>query len=358
MVNNQKRPVVLSGLKTLTASQVTILSNRTSQFNVIFRGIQHLEPELWSIVAPLEHLVFDYWLTQTPEYLEHHCERNPKGSQPLNLRNVPIQLFTQLDLSEITRMDLRYLPVMTSEHLGHLSQFEFEILEIPSYLLNSNLIQNLQQWSYPNTVLRIVVHDTPLEQLKGIEQIPVRKIEIDNITVSNPDLEFLFAGNVQNLELEVKLPLKGIEQFTGDSLTLHSVGLGIQGIPTGQYRDSYNPDEANELITAFNGKNLNIDSIFELNTALTKTIMTRQFNLRIWTEDIFEDDEEEVYKILKNSELRNLNYTLYIEDLGICGIDEYAHINESEFCEILREQYETNQYWENHDCGEHDTGEH
>ena len=172
LVNNQRIPVNLSGLKTLTSSQVTILTNRTSPFNVYFQGIQHIEPEIWSLLAPLEYIKFDYWLTQTPEYLEHHFDRKPNGNQQLDLRNIPIHLFTQMDLSEITQMYLTYLPELQTEHIEHLMKFEFESVKIPSYLLNSRLIEELQRWPYEDTVMKITLHDTPLEQLKGIEQIP------------------------------------------------------------------------------------------------------------------------------------------------------------------------------------------
>ena len=85
--------------------------------------------------------------------------------------------------------------------------------------------------------------------------------------------------------------------------------------------------------------------------------MTRTYNLRIQTESLGEE-EETVLNILEDANLRNRPYTLYIEELSdICWLN-IKHINESEICQVEREQQEANDYFENHDCGEHDSGEH
>ena len=72
--------------------------------------------------------------------------------------------------------------------------------------------------------------------------------------------------------------------------------------------------------------------------------MTRQFNLRIHADDLLEDQEDAVLKILQQAEKRNMDYTLHIEGLEpIChmalGKDiSFDHINESELCVAAREQ--------------------
>lgn len=85
--------------------------------------------------------------------------------------------------------------------------------------------------------------------------------------------------------------------------------------------------------------------------------MTRTYNLQIQTDSLGEE-EETVLSILKDSNLRNRSYTLHIEDLSDICWQNIEHINESEICQVEREQQEANEYFENHDCGEHDSGGH
>ena len=82
----------------------------------------------------------------------------------------------------------------------------------------------------------------------------------------------------------------------------------------------------------------------DLTPELAETIMTRPFNLRIHADDLLEDQENTILKILQQSEKRNMDYTLHIEGLEpIChmalgeGIS-FDHINESELCSVAREQ--------------------
>jgi hypothetical protein len=126
----------------------------------------------------------------------------------------------------------------------------------------------------------------------------------------------------------------------------------------------YSPSDVNQLINAFQGKSLTVGFVQDLTPELAYTIMTRQFNLRIHADDLFEDQEDAILNILQQSEKRSLDYTLHIEGLesicsGALGKDlSFDHINESEVCSIAREQLEALEYWENHDCGEHDSGGH
>ena len=179
---------------------------------------------------------------------------------------------------------------------------------------------------------------------------------LGDITTKNPDLGLLFAGTIPNIEVETTLPIQGVEAFKGESLSIT------------RYRDwdndRYSPQDVNQLISAFQGKNLTVGFVQDLTPELADTIMTRQFNLRIHADDLLEDQEDAVLKILQQAEKRNMDYTLHIEGLEpIChmalGKDiSFDHINESELCIAAREQLEALDYWENHDCGEHDSGEH
>lgn len=354
IANSLKIGTQLNGLGTLTPSQIQILTNRTSTMRIQTDGIHYLNPEDWSKLAPLDHIKFPYWLSQTPAYLEHHFNRNPQGNIILNLRNVSLSLFQQIDFSDVPRMYLQHLPSLTTKHIDHLKQFEFESLIIPGQLLTKETIESLQQWPHRETVVEIDVMDTPLENLLGIEKIPVQRIELYNIMALNPDLTFLFLGNIPNVEVESNLPIQGVELFTGESLTLGPIRSSRR---RAIHHSSYESDEANSVITHYKGKNLTVDSINALSPTLAQTIMTRTYNLQIQTDSLGEE-EETVLSILKDSNLRNRSYTLHIEDLSDICWQNIEHINESEICQVEREQQEANEYFENHDCGEHDSGGH
>jgi hypothetical protein len=354
IVNSLEIGTQLNGLATFTPSHIQILQNRTSTMPIQTDGIHYLNSEDWTKLAPLNHIKFPDWLSQTPTYLEHHFNRNPQGNIILDLGKVSLSLFQQIDFSDVPRMYLQHLPSLTVKHIDHLKQFEFENLTIPGHLLTKDTIESLQHWPHRETVVEIDVMDTPLENLLGIEKIPVQRIELDNIMALNPDLTFLFLGNIPNVEVESNLPIQGVELFTGESLTLGPIRSSRRR-PV--HHSSYESDEANSVITHFQGNNLTIDSISGLTPELAHSIMTRTYNLRIQTESLGED-EETVLSILEDANLRNRSYTLHIEDLSDICWHNIEHINESEICQVEREQQEANEYFENHDCGEHDSGEH
>ena len=158
------------------------------------------------------------------------------------------------------------------------------------------------------TILDIEVKDTPIENLNGLESLPVDRLLLGDITTKNPDLGLLFAGTIPNIEVETTLPIQGVEAFKGESLSIT------------RYRDwdngRYSPSDVNQLISGFHGKSLTVGFVQDLTPELTETIMTRQFNLRIHADDLLEDQEDAVLKILQQAEKRNMDYTLHIEGLG------------------------------------------
>ena len=353
---NGRHDVTLNGIRTLSLSQVNILANRDSNTIINLGGLEEMDSVVWGALAPLKHIHFPFWLKQQPEYVEHHFNRKPTGPYNINFSGVSTELFKEIDFSQVERLNLRTLDVFTPTHVNHLSTFAFTHIDIPAHLLTRDTITALGKWPHRNTIFNIEVKDTPIDNLNGLENLPVDTLLLGDITTKNPDLGSVFAGTVPNIEVETTLPIQGVEAFKGESLSIT------------RYRDwdndRYSSSDVNELINAFQGKSLTVGFVQDLTPELADTIMTRQFNLRIHADDLLEDREEDTLKILQQAEKRNLNYTLHIEGLEpICymalGKDiSFDHINESELCVAAREQLEALEYWENHDCGEHDSGEH
>ena len=353
---NGKHNVTLNGLHTLNFSQVNILANRESDTTVILNGLEKIDSVVWESLAPLKQIHFPFWLKQQPEYIEHHFNRKPTGPYNINFDGVSTELFQEIDFSEVERLKLRTLDVFTPTHVNHLATFAFKHIDIPAYLLTPETILALSKWPHRETIFDIEVKDTPIETMKGLENLPVDRLILGDIKTPNPDLQQLLSGVIPNIEIETTLPIQGVETFQGESLSIT------------RYQDwdnnRYSPSDVNQLVHAFQAKNLTVGFVQDLTPELAETIMTRQFNLRIHADDLLEDQEETVLNILQQSEKRNLDYTLHIEGLEpICHMAlsediSFNHINESEICSTAREQLESLEYWENHDCGEHDSGEH
>lgn len=353
---NGKHNVTLNGLHTLNFSQVNILANRESDTTVSLGGLEAIDSVVWESLALLKHIHVPLWLKQQPEYIEHHFNRKPTGPYNINFGGVSTELFQEIDFSEVERLNLRTLDVFTPTHVNHLATFAFKHIDIPAYLLTPEAILALNKWPHRETIFDIEVKDTPIETMKGLENLPVDRLILGDIKTPNPDLQLLFSGVIPNIELETTLPIQGVETFQGESLSIT------------RYQDwdnnRYSPSDVNQLILAFQAKNLTVGFVQDLTPELAETIMTRQFNLQIHADDLLEDQEETVLKILQQSEKRNLDYTLHIEGLEpICHMAlsediSFNHIDESEICSTTREQLESLEYWENHDCEEHDSGEH
>jgi hypothetical protein len=347
--------VSLNNLKTLTPSQVEILSKRGVNGTVSLQGLEEIDANLWTELAPLKNVTPPKWLRERPEYIEHHINRKPGAYDGMDFRVIGLEIFEQIDFSEIERLYLTTLPEVSHAHIQHIAQFPLSEVIISATQLTPANIDALQQWPHRTTKLEIEVLDTPIPRLSGIESIPIDKLVLANITSRNPDLGVIMRGSIPNLEIESQLPIQGVDGFKGNSLRIT------------RYRDHepnrYAPALANELIQSFHGTHLTVGYIEELTPELAQTVITRDFNLTIHTESLPEDAEP-VLQILQQSSLRNLQTTLKIEGLTeICvgtlpETHSFDHIKESEVCEVQREQMESLESWKNHDCEEHDSGEH
>ena len=353
---NGKYHLSLNGLETLRPSQVDILMKRPHLNRITLQGLTVIEPSVFTDLVPIEEVVLPSWLKVQPEYLQKHLNRLPSAHQDIDFQDIPLSLFEEIDFSQQKTLNLQTLKVLTPTHVKHIAKYSWEDISIPAHLLTPDNIVALQQWSDPNTRFNIEVQDVPIERLRGIEDIPINRLSLGNITTDNPDLGFLFTGDIPNLEIESPLPIHGVSDFSGESLTIS------------RYKDwdnnRYNHKDVNELILAFEGQQLTVGFIDALTPSLAQTIMSRQFHLRIHSDNLMEDQENVILDILQQKELRDMNYQLYIEGLDvICpqaldGSFSFSHINASELCIQAQEMLESLDYWENHDCGEHDTGDH
>ena len=116
--------------------------------------------------------------------------------------------------------------------------------------------------AYRETIFDIEVKDTPIENLNGLESLPVDTLLLGDITTKNPDLGLLFAGTIPNIEIETTLPIQGVEAFKGESLSIT------------RYRDwdndRYSPSDVNQLISAFQGKSLTVGFVEDLTPELAR----------------------------------------------------------------------------------------
>ena len=174
---------------------------------------------VWGSLAPLKHIHFPFWLKQQPEYVEHHFNRKPTGPYNINFSGVSTELFKEIDFSEVERLNLGTLDVFTPTHVNHLSTFAFTHIDIPAHLLTRDSITALNAWPHQETIFDIEVKDTPIENINGLESLPVDTLILGNITTTNPDLGLLFSGTIPNIEVETTLPIQGVEDL-GESLSV------------------------------------------------------------------------------------------------------------------------------------------
>lgn len=331
------------GLEELTPLEIQIISRRQENDNpqvINLRQLKYIDQEALDILLQLDFVKLPHWLTQQYDIVPK--EWIQKDWSNTFFPNMSKEAFLQIDFSYSKNAMLSNVQNITPEHILHLQKFELQEIEFQAHALSPQSVQKLTEWPLDNRELEMTVkiEYASIDVLKGMEDMKLKKLSLENIKNPNTDISFLQNTKAQKLEIfDSQIDWNSLQNFSG-----HALDIQNREQTYIHYKDII------PLVQTFQGQSLAINNL-TLDIELTKLLIQGAFDKILENVDLLEDQEEEILSLLAQKDQFDSKYTFRVEGLEICGLQEYRHIK-SQYCEDVEDQLRSLEYWENHDCSE------